>query len=189
MEAVHMQESNSSNNDDNIVIQKNTKKIVCWLGIAWTDLPRRLYVQWGRYSSDGRVLGSQSCLMQRRGFDPTLRRIFPVEGIFPLGLTWVLTPFPQNSFGWEYKPRSSLCTHAVHLADSKDIDNHVLGGGMPATKLGPTGAGFQVTPAINLIRYLSLNCSLDTEVGTKLLGQVAELQRTADFLAATGLRI
>ena len=23
----------------------------------------------------------------------------PVEGIFPLELTWVLTPFPPNSFG------------------------------------------------------------------------------------------
>ena len=29
----------------------------------------------------------------------------------------------------------------------------------------------------------------DTEVGTKLWGQAAELQRTVDFLAATGLRI
>ena len=29
----------------------------------------------------------------------------------------------------------------------------------------------------------------DTEVGTKLWGQAAELQRTADFLAATGLKI
>ena len=29
----------------------------------------------------------------------------------------------------------------------------------------------------------------DTEVGTKLCGQAAELQRMADFLAATGLRI
>ena len=43
---------------------------------------------------------------------------FPVEGIFPLELTWVQTPFPQNSFGWEYKPRSSLCTHAFHHMDS-----------------------------------------------------------------------
>ena len=24
---------------------------------------------------------------------------FPEEGIFPLELTWVQTPFPQNSFG------------------------------------------------------------------------------------------
>ena len=44
------------------------------------------------------VLGSLPCLTQRRGFDPPLRRIFPVEGIFPLELTWVLTPFPKNSF-------------------------------------------------------------------------------------------
>ena len=38
----------------------------------------------------------------------------PVGGIFPLELTWVLTPFPKNYFGWKYKPRSSLCTHAFH---------------------------------------------------------------------------
>ena len=37
-----------------------------------------------------------------------------VEGIFPLELTWVLTPSPKNYFGWEYKPRSSLCTHTFH---------------------------------------------------------------------------
>ena len=54
---------------------------------------------------------------------------FPVEGIFPLELTWVQTPFPQkNFFGREYKPRSSLCTHAFHRTDSKDTDVHVLGG-------------------------------------------------------------
>ena len=51
---------------------------------------------------------------------------FPVEGIFPLELTWARTPFPKNSFGWEYKPRSSLCTHAFHHTDSKDPDVHVL---------------------------------------------------------------
>ena len=55
--------------------------------------------------------------MQHRGFDPPLRNIFLVEGVFPLELSWVLTPFLQNSFGWEYKLRSSLCTHAFHRAD------------------------------------------------------------------------
>ena len=60
-----------------------------------------------------------------------------VEGIFPLELPWVLTPFPQNSFGWEYRPRSSLCAHAFHLTDSKDPDIHVLDGWMPATKTHP----------------------------------------------------
>ena len=53
----------------------------------------------GHNSSAGSVLGSLSCLMLRCGFDPPLRRIFPVEGILPLKLPWVLTQFPQNSFG------------------------------------------------------------------------------------------
>ena len=59
--------------------------------------------------------------MQRHGFHTPLGRIFPLEGIFPMELTWILTPFPQNSFGWEYKPRSSLWTHALHYMDSKDL--------------------------------------------------------------------
>ena len=71
-------------------------------------------------------MGSLSFLMQCHGFDPPLRRIFPVEGFFPLELTWVLTPFPQNSFGWEYKLRTSLFTHAFHCMHSKDPDVHVL---------------------------------------------------------------
>ena len=60
---------------------------------------------------------------------------FLVEGIFPLELTYGFKLHsPQNSFGWEYKPRSSLCTHAFHRTDSKDLDAHVLDGWMPATK-------------------------------------------------------
>ena len=62
---------------------------------------------------------------------------FLVEGIFLLELTWVQTPFPKNSFGWEYKPRSSLCTHAFHGTDSKDPDVHVLDRWNPATKTHP----------------------------------------------------
>ena len=38
---------------------------------------------------------------------------FPVEGIFPLELTWVQTPFPPKLF---------------HRTDSKDPDVHVLDG-------------------------------------------------------------
>ena len=75
--------------------------------------------------------------MQRHGFDPHLRSIFPVEGIFPLELTWILTPFPQNYFEWEYKPRSSVCTHAFHRTDSKDPDIYVLDGWMPVAKTHP----------------------------------------------------
>ena len=63
--------------------------------------------------------------------------LFPVEGIFPLELHGFKLHSPQNSFGWEYKPRSSLCTHAFHRTDSKDPDVHVLDGWMPATKTHP----------------------------------------------------
>ena len=45
--------------------------------------------------------------------------VFQWRGFFSLELTWVLTPFPQNSFRWEYKLRSSLCIHAFHLKDLK----------------------------------------------------------------------
>ena len=48
------------------------------------------------------------------------------RGDFPMEFTWFLTPFPQNSFRWEYKPRSSLCTHAFHRTDSKDPNIDVL---------------------------------------------------------------
>ena len=80
--------------------------------------------------------------MQRRGFDPPLKSFFfffffLVEGIFLLGLTWILTPISQNSFGWEYKPKSSLCTHAIHRTDPKDPEVYVLNGWMPATKPYP----------------------------------------------------
>ena len=54
--------------------------------------------QGGWNSSIGSMLGWLSCLMQHCGFDPPLRRIFLVEEIFPLGLTWVLTPFPPKLF-------------------------------------------------------------------------------------------
>ena len=60
-----------------------------------------------------------------------------IEEIFPLNLTWVLTPFPENSLRWEYKPRFSLCTHAFHCTDSKDPDIQLLDGWMPATKTHP----------------------------------------------------
>ena len=56
---------------------------------------------------------------------------FPVEGIFPLELTWVQAPVPKNSLRWEYNPRSSLCT------DSEDPYVHVLDRWMPVTKTHP----------------------------------------------------
>ena len=68
-------------------------------------------------------------------FDPPLGKIFSVEGIFPLEGTWVVIPFPQNSFGWEYK--TSLCSHVFHPTDSKDPDIYVPEGWMTATKTHP----------------------------------------------------
>ena len=44
---------------------------------------------------------------------------------------------PWKLFGWEYKPRSSLCTHTFHSIDSKDPDIHIPDGWMPATKNKP----------------------------------------------------
>ena len=40
-----------------------------------------------------------SCVMQCHGFYPPLRRIFPVEGIFPLGVKMGPDSIPPNSFG------------------------------------------------------------------------------------------
>ena len=52
-------------------------------------------------------------------------------------LQLVLTPFPKNSFGWEYKLRSCLYTHTFHHTDSKDPVMHVLDRWMSATKTHP----------------------------------------------------
>ena len=49
------------------------------------------------------------------------------------------THFDTNcySFRWEYKLRSSLCTHAIQRTDSKDLDIYVLDRWMPTTKTHP----------------------------------------------------
>ena len=51
----------------------------------------------GRNSSVGSELGSLFCVMQRRGFEHSSEP--PVEVIFPLELTWVLTLFPKTLSG------------------------------------------------------------------------------------------
>ena len=50
----------------------------------------------GRNSSVGSVLGS-SCVLYSVADRPYSQP--PVEGIIPLELTWVLTPYPNSSFG------------------------------------------------------------------------------------------
>ena len=70
----------------------------------------------GRNSSVG---SAWACCPQRRGFDPPLGT-FSGRGDFSLGVNIGSNSIPpKNSFGWEYKPRSSLCTHAFHRTDSK----------------------------------------------------------------------
>ena len=108
--------------------------IYCYVTVIYMFFRMIVMWHWGGWNSS--VGSAWARCPQRRGFDPPLGT-FSVEGIFPLELTWAETPFPQNSFGWEYKPRSSLCIHAFHRTDSKDPDIHVLDGWMPATKTHP----------------------------------------------------
>ena len=56
-----------------------------------------LYPFQGAGIAIGSVLGLLPCLMQCRRLNPPLRRFFPVEGIFHLELTWVLTLFPKKT--------------------------------------------------------------------------------------------
>ena len=82
---------------------------------------------------------------------------FSGREVFPLEWTWLLIPFSQNSFGWEYKSRSSLCTHAFHCTDSKDPDIHVLDGWMPARKTPsmhhPEVKFHQITNGLLMIKH------------------------------------
>ena len=90
----------------------------------------------GRNSSVGSVLGPLYVLRDEALWVRSSSGL-PAEGIFPLEITWALTPFPQNSFGWEFKPRSSLCINAFHCKNSKDPDIHALHRWMPVTKTHP----------------------------------------------------
>ena len=79
-----------------------------------------------RNSSLGRVLGSLSCLMQRRGFHPPLRRIFfRKRGFFSLELTWVLTPFcplpPPPTLSDESIYQGLVCAHMHSIARTETI--------------------------------------------------------------------
>ena len=82
-----------------IMIKKNEKYVFCqdyFCVILWSHAAHCAAVIkdscGGRNSSVG---SAWACCPQRRGFDPPLGT-FSVEGIFPLELTWVQTPFPQK---------------------------------------------------------------------------------------------
>ena len=47
------------------------------------------------------------------------------RGDFSLGVNMGSDSIPQNSFGLEYKARSSLCSYAFHRRNSKNPDVHV----------------------------------------------------------------
>ena len=66
--------------------------IMTLIGTILDFKKRLLTVLGGRNSSVG---SAWARCPQRRGFDPPLGT-FSVEGIFPLELTWVQTPFPPK---------------------------------------------------------------------------------------------
>ena len=65
--------------------------------------------------------------MQHLGFDPPLRKYFPIEEIFTLELTWVLTPFPQK-LSDESINQDLVCAHMHSITQTKNPDIHVLDG-------------------------------------------------------------
>ena len=46
---------------------------------------------------------------------------FPVEGIFPLELTWLQTPFPKKSLSDESINRGLVCAHMHFIARTQKI--------------------------------------------------------------------
>ena len=76
--------------------------------------------------------------MQCCGFDPRLslqsRGFFIGVNMGSYSSPPPPPPKKKNSFGWEHKLRSSLCTYAFHHTDLQDPDIHVLDGWMLVTK-------------------------------------------------------
>ena len=46
---------------------------------------------------------------------------FPVEGVFPLELTWLQTPFPQKTLSDESINRGLVCAHMHFIARTQKI--------------------------------------------------------------------
>ena len=64
------------------------------------------------------MLGSLCCMMQHREFGPPWSLL--VEGIFPLELAWVLTPFPKTLFD-ESVNRGPICAHMHSITLTQKI--------------------------------------------------------------------
>ena len=67
------------------------------------------------------VLGSLSCLMQRRGFDSPLGRIFPVERIFSLGVNMVSDSILPQTLLDESINRGLVCAYKHRIARAQKI--------------------------------------------------------------------
>ena len=72
----------------------------------------------GPESSVGSVLDSLSYVMQHREFDPP--RSLPAVGIYPLKLTWVLTPFPKT-LSDESINRGLVCAHIHSIKRTQTV--------------------------------------------------------------------
>ena len=112
------------------------QSVVCWarcpvwcsvagLNLLWVssrgDFPHGVNMVSDSFPSETlSALGLMSFLMQHGGFDPPVGRIFLVEGVFPLEITWALTPFPPNSFRWELN-RGLDCAHMHSIARIQKI--------------------------------------------------------------------
>ena len=74
---------------------------------------------WGWNSSVGNGFGSQSCVMRRGRLDSPES---PVEGIFPLEPTCVLTPFPDSkTLSDESINQGLVCAHMHSIAQTQKI--------------------------------------------------------------------
>ena len=87
-----------------------------WIQLGTMNINDRYYCTVHFYTSLGRnnllalCWAHCHCVMQHHGFDPPLRKSFSVEGILPLELTWVLTPFPKTLLD-ESINRGLVCAH------------------------------------------------------------------------------
>ena len=106
-----------------------TEYLICTLGpqpcalSCFATLPSMWLVSHGSRGPEllvGSVLDSLKCLMQRRGFDLPLGRIFPDEGVFSFKLTWVLTTFPAN-LSDESINRGLVCAHMHSIARTQKM--------------------------------------------------------------------
>ena len=75
----------------------------------------------GWNSSVGCVLGLLSCLMQRHGFDPPLRRIFSGRRDFSLGVNMGSHSIPPKTLSDESINQGLVCTHMHTITQTQKI--------------------------------------------------------------------